>query len=175
MRLHITPKFNVREIISNTIEKDWINFQAGAFDMGKRLHSYMQSYINSHRKRRGGTGKLAKSINFEVQAGAGLGTIFWGIGKIDLLAPYYYVINYGKMITGGEFIPFKGKKVPGSFEGRRPMSGLKGGTEKFNIADGSGFAMTPKSAVRPMHYIEATKARLNANLKALLLRLKAGI
>ena len=97
-----------------------------------------------------------------------------GIGNINLLPAYYYVINYGKMITGQEFIPFRGKRIPGSFEGGRPMAGLRGGVEHFNIGDGSGFSMKPGRAVRPMHYIEATLARLNANLRALLLRLKAG-
>ena len=174
MQLRITPKFNVREIISTTIEKDWINFQAGAFNIGKKLHSYMQTYINSHRRRRGGSGKLSKSINFEVKAGAGLGSIFWGIGNVNLLLAHYYVINYGKMITGGEFIPNRGNFVPGSFEGSRPNSALRGGVERFNYKDGSGFGMKPGKAIRPMHYIEATKARLNANLRALLLKLKAG-
>ena len=64
MQMKITPRFDVKTTISETIEKDWINLQAGAFDMGKRLHAYMQSFINSHHKRRGGTGRLAKSINF---------------------------------------------------------------------------------------------------------------
>ena len=170
----ISPKFNVREIMSKTIERDWINFQSGAFDMGKRLHTYMQTYINSHRKRRGGTGNLSKSVNFETLAGAGMGSIFWGIGNINLLPAYYYVINYGKMITGEPFIPFRGQRVPGSFEGGRPKSGLRGGVERFNRGDGSGFSMKPGSVVRPMNYIQATRARLNANLNALLLRLKAG-
>ena len=78
------------------------------------------------------------------------------------------------MVSGEPFVPFRGRFVPGSFEGNRPSSALKGGVEKFNMGDGSGFGMRPKSAVRPIHFIEATKLRLNANLSALLARIRMG-
>jgi len=169
MRMSISPKFSVKEIVDSTIGKDWIKFQAGAFDMGKRLHAYMINFLNSHKHRRGGNGKLAKSINFEVKAGAGLGTIFWGLGNISSLPKYYYWANFGGQIPAG------GGFVPGSFEGSRPESGLRGGVEKFNYKDGSGFGMKPGTVARGIHYIEATRTRLNASLRALLLRLKSGV
>jgi len=170
--LKITPRFSAKEIISDTIEKDWFFFQAEAFALGSKMANYMSAYINNNRKRRGGTGRLAKAMKFQGFTGAGL--VSWGIGFIPSLPKYWYVINYGKMVSGEPFVPFRGGFVPGSFEGNKPDSALKGGVERFNIGDGSKFGMKPKSIVRPMNYIQATKARLNANLTALLARIRMG-
>jgi len=150
-------------------------FQNEAFLLGNQILAYMQSFINANRKRRGGTGNLAKSMKLETFAGAGTGMISWGIGKIsDLMisAPYYYVVNYGKMITGQPYVPFHGKTVPGSFEGNHPNS--TGGSEKFNIGDGSGIFMTPGKAIKPMGYIQATRHQLNVKLRILLKSLSRG-
>ena len=170
MRMIITPRFSAKEIVDECITKQWFEFQNSAFLLGQRTAIYMQNYINSKRKRRGGTGRLAKAMNFEGFTSAGL--VSWGIGRIASLPDYWYVINYGKMVTGGAFVPFKGKFIPGSFEGSQPNSALKGGVEKFNIGDGSNMGMRPKSVVRPMNYIQATRARLNANLTAILERIR---
>ena len=170
--LKITPRFSAREIIDETITKDWFIFQNSAYLLGQRMATYMQSYINRNRRRRGGTGKLAKSMKFQGFTAPGM--VSWGIGHMPSLPKYWYVVNYGKMVTGEAFIPFRGKFVPGSFEGNRPSSALKGGVEKFNRGDGSKFGMRPKSPIRPMNYISATKARLNANLNVLLARIRMG-
>jgi len=172
MRMTVVPKFSAKEIYDETIRKDWFIFQNSAYIMGQRLAVYMSNYINRKRRRRGGTGKLAKAMKFQGFTSTGL--VSWGIGFIPSLPKYWYVTNYGKMISGEPFVPFKGKFVPGSFEGNKPSSALKGGVEKFNIADGSGFGMYPKSIVRPMNYISATKVRLNANLNILLARIRMG-
>ena len=169
MAFKVTPRFSSKEIIID-LHKIWFEFQAGAMEIGKRTHTYMQNYINTHHKRRGGTGTLARSIDFFPMTAPGM--IGWGIGTIANLPPYWYVINYGRMVTGEKFIPARGGFVPGSFEGRRPEPALAGGVEKFNYKDGSNFGMTPKRAVRPMNYIQRTRARLNANLRALINRLK---
>ena len=166
----ITPRFSAKEIYDETIGRQWFEFQNQSFMLGQKMATYMSSYINSHRHRRGGTGRLAKSMKFEGFTSAGM--ISWGIGHIPDLPAYYYVINYGRMVTGEPFVPFKGNFVPGSFEGKRPSSALKGGVERFNIGDGSGIFMKPGSVVRPIHYIEATYARLNANLSALLAKIR---
>jgi len=169
MALKVTPKFSSKQI-ANDLRRIWFEFQLGAMETGKRAQAYMQNYINSHRKRRGGTGKLARSIDFVPMTGAGM--VGWGIGTIANLPPYWYVINYGRMITGEKFIPARGKFVPGSFEGRKPDPALAGGVEKFNYKDGTGFGMTPKRAVRPMNFIQSTRIRLNTNLRNLINRLK---
>lgn len=173
MSLKITPRFSSKQIIDETIRKDWFMFQFEAMNLGARTLNYMQNFILTHRKRRGGTGKLAKSIKLYNVSGTGF--VSWGIGLIPELEPYWYVINYGKMITGGDFIPGKGKAIPGSFEGSRAEAGLGGGVEKFNYNDGTGFGMIAKKPVRPMNFIQATRARLNANLRNLINRLKRGV
>jgi len=175
MRLVVTPKFSAMRIVDEVIRKQWFTFQAEAYELGLRAHAFIQNYINANHKRRGATGKLAKSITFDVSAGAGTGQIFWGIGLISELEPYWYVINYGKMITGEPFVPAKGAFIPGSFEGRRAHTALAGGVEKFNYRDGSNFGMTAKRPVRPMHYIEATRATINAELRLLIANLKRGM
>lgn len=171
-KVTVTPRFSARQIMDETIRKDWFLFQSEAFALGQRTQIYMQNYIKNNKKRRGGTGKLEKAIDLVALTGAGF--VSWGVGSIATLPPHWYVINYGKMITGGEFIPGGGKFVPGSFEGGRAEAGLAGGVEKFNYGDGSGFGMTPKKPVRPMNYISATISRLNANLRALLVRIRRG-
>ena len=170
--LRITPKFSAKEIYDSTIQKSWFIFQNEGYLLGNKMATYMQNYINRNRHRRGGTGRLANSIKFYEFTSAGL--ISWGIGFIPELPKYWYVVNYGRMATGELFIPFRGKFVPGSFEGSQPESALRGGVEKFNIGDGSNFGMYPKSPIRPINYIQATRARVDANLKALLMRLKVG-
>jgi len=170
--LKITPRFSAKEIYDETIGKDWFIFQNSAYILGQRMSIYMQNYINHNRHRRGGTGKLAKAMKFSGFTGAGL--VSWGIGFIPSLPAHWYVTNYGKRITGEPFVPFRGKFVPGSFEGSKPDSALKGGVERFNIGDGSGMGMSPKSAVRPINYIQSTQAHLNANLRTLLARIRMG-
>lgn len=170
MKMTITPRFDTQEIINTTIKKDWFEFQNEAFNLGEIIRNYMQAYINTHRHRRGGTGRLAKSITFKGLTGAGF--VSWGIGNISRLPAYWYVINYGKMVTGGEFIPARGKFVPGSFEGNRPISSLKGGVQRFNYKDGSGFGMKPGIPVRPINYIQATRAKLDIDMNILLAKFK---
>jgi len=177
MKVTITPKFSVKEIMDTTIRKDWFIFQSEAFDLGVRLTAYMQNYINSRRKRKGGSGNLAKTITFEPSPNT-TAQIGWGIGNIALLnakAKYWYVINYGKTVSGQPFVPGKGKFVPGSFEGSAPRSALRGGAQKFNYKDGSGMGMNPKSAVRPINYIQASRAKMNRNLLAIILKIKKGL
>ena len=176
-RVTITPKFNSKRIIDQVLRTRWFTFQARAFDLGKYLHAYIQNYINARRKRRGSTGNLANSIDFHVQAGAGMGRIFWGIGYIPSLqksAPYWYVVNYGKMVNNVPFVPNKGNFVPGSFEGTSPNPALQEGVQKFNFDDGTGYGMRPKNPIRPMNYISATKVIMNRQFRTLLLNLKKG-
>ena len=170
--LKITPRFSARQIIDETITKSWFEFQNEAYLLGNRMATYMQNYINSNRHRRGGTGNLAKAMQFQGFSGAGI--VSWGIGFIPSLPKYWYVINYGKMVSGEPFVPGRGRFMPGSFEGNKPDSALKDGVERFNYGDGSGFGMKAKSVVRPMNYIQSTQARLDANLTALLARIRMG-
>lgn len=177
MKMRITPKFNVREIIDTTIRKDWFLFQNQVHQTGIAITAYMQNYINSRRKRRGNSGNLASSITFEPFTSTPA-TIGWGIGNINILnqkAKYWYVVNYGKTVGGQPFIPAKGKFIPGSFEGNAPSSALKTGVQKFNYNDGSNMGMFAKTPIRPLNYIQATRARFNRDLVRLISRLKKGL
>lgn len=184
MRVKINPEFNVREIIDSTITKDWKKFQANAFEMGKKLRRYMQTYINTHRHRTGGTGNLAETINFDFKLT--LGSIFWGIGDVEELnkyASYWYVVNYGTYYGSNErFIPGKKKGgapkfVPGRFgagAGNPPNSAMKGkGTESFTYNPNGGSGMFP-GPIRPINYIQASQSKFKRNLTSLLNRLKRG-
>lgn len=175
LKMKITPKFNTKRFIDETIGKDWKRFSTEAKLLGVVLTSYMQSYINSNRKRRGGTGNLSNIIKFYSLNVPGM--VSWGIGSIAELnqsAKYWYVINYGKKISGEVFVPYNGKFVPGSFEGNRPNPAFAGeqGVMHFNKGDGSGFGMKAKSVIRNINYIEATRAKLMIDMNRLLARLK---
>lgn len=175
--MKITPKFDVRQIMADTIRKDWFNFQNLAFESGLSIAKYMQDYINSRHRRRGASGNLANAITFESLSTAPA-RIGWGVGNISVLnakAKYWYVVNYGKMVTGQAFIPGKGKFIPGSFEGDAPRSALKGGVQKFNYQDGSNMGMFPKNPIRPMNYIQASRRKFNKDLNLLLLQMRKGL
>ena len=173
-RISVSPPFRAREIHDEVIKRNWFGFQLGVFEIGKKAHSYMQNFITKSRKRKGGTGNLSDSITFEPTTGAGF--VFVGIGNINLLqskAPYWYVVNYGKKLSGEAFIPGGGKYRPYDFEGNPPDASLRGrGSEKVTgVKRITGDESVP-SIIRPMHYIQATEHRININLKNLLNRLK---
>ena len=131
----------------------------------------MRHYINSNRKRSGGTDNLANAIDLKVFSTTG--QISWGIGHIPTLqskAPYWYVIDKGKKITGGRFIPGGGKFVPGFFGGgNRPDSAKKGaGTEHFTYKRNT-FGIYP-GIIRPMNYISASEHMLKQHINAVLTR-----
>jgi len=175
LKMSITPKFNTKTIVSDTIGRTWFTFQNEAHLLGVALTAYMQSYINSNRRRRGGTGNLAKAIKFYPLNTVGV--VSWGIGSIAELnqqAKYWYVVNFGKKITGEDFVPYNGKFTPGSFEGSRPNHAFAGGrgVMHFNKGDHSGFGMKAKSVIRNINYIEATRAKLMIDMNRLLMRLK---
>ncbi len=139
----------------------------------------MRKIINTPTpKTRGATsGKLANAIkiwrdpNTEAQ-------IHWGIGDINKLqqqVPYWYVVNYGKTTRGQPYIPNFGNFVPGFFLGGdgRPIADLAGkGKERFGKLKYSGSGMFPKTAIRPINFIEKTRFKLNQEIQKLLNKLK---
>ena len=172
----ITPRFNTKEIHDKTIGRFWIDFQTQAWHMGEGLHRYMISYINSNCKRAGSTGQLEKAITHDTIHGAGI--IGFGIGNMDILnaqAKHWYVINFGKKITGEPFIPFNGKIRPIEFvDGPADPSKVGVGNSqaiKFRRIQDPSKEPRP-SIIRPMHYIEATQRLLLAHTKLLLARLR---
>ena len=169
----VTPRFNSKEIIRDTIEKDWKKFVKAMYKLGKRTKDYMKNYItiNVHRPS-GSTGNLAKSIN--LYRIATMDRLFIGVGSIAVLnkkAPYWYVVATGKKVGGAPFIPGGGKLVPGYFgDGDRPLSGK--GTQRFTYAPYQGKFMMKPGVIRPIRYIQATWARAEIELSTLLATFK---
>jgi len=173
----ITPNFNARNLWKETIRRDWFIFQSEIFNIGQSLTQYIQNFITTRKKRRGAKGNLEKNITFEPFISTPA-TVGWGIGNISLLnsnAKYWYVVNYGTTVGGQRYIPNHGNFVPGSFEGSKPDSALKGGVQKFNFRDGTGFGMYPKSPIRPLNYIQAGRRRANRHIIALIAKLRKGL
>lgn len=178
MKLKITPRFSTREIMDDTIRKHWTNFQYRAVIVGAKLTHYMRHYITSNRKRAGGTGNLARAIKFEKTIGAGV--FSWGIGNINLLnsqAKYWYVVNYGKKVSGELFVPGGRKYRPIGFTDGRADSSKRGqGTAKaisFKKIAGGGDPIP--SVIRPINYIQATRHQLNKEIRLLLAKLKTEV
>jgi hypothetical protein len=160
----------------------WAEFQSKIFQLGTRTHKYIISYIASHKKRGqaphlDGTLPLEKSITLDRFGGFGFGKIGFGIGNIEVLqkrSPHWYVINYGRMVTGQPFIPGRGASVPGYFQpSGRPDKSKSRGKEPF-IYDPNSFIMTPKRVIRSMNYIESTQWKMRSRLQGLLLSLRRG-
>lgn len=174
----ISPRFDVNEIVNESIKRNWFEFQEKALELGQDVEQYMQNYINAHRKRTGGTGNLAKLMKLEVLSTAPA-RIEWGIGDINVLnqqAPYWYVVNYGKTTSGQKYIPNYGNFVPGKYRGGdgRPDASQRGrGTEGFQYQRGA-WGMYPSSPIRPMHYISVASAHLKRKLRSILTSISRG-
>lgn len=175
----ITPRFNVHQWAVKKIDSNWIDFQDRAFRLGQRIHAYMIGYIISHKKRAqsphlDGTLPLETSIKLHIISTAPA-IISWGIGHIPSIqaqSPHWYVINYGKTVSGARFIPARGKGVPGYFQpSGAPSANKINGREPF-IYDPGTFMMYPKNPIRPMNYIESTQFRLENEFRVLLATLK---
>ena len=160
--VNITPKFDSKIIYHDWIEKDWFNFQNQLFEAGNTMLSYMQNFIASKTKGES-SGNLVRSIKFYGVAGAETGSVAWGIGLIpemDVLAPYWHIIDVGGSSFQGDyhFVPgeFSGGKftyIPGSTEGKMLPSGVKG-------------------VIKPMHYVDATRLQLDKEIQRIITSLK---
>jgi len=157
-----SPKFNVKEIVHQTIEKQWIEFQFRAFELGETMLSYMQTYIASQIKGDTSSGNLVRSIKLYNEAGAGEAKVAWGIGlmtEMNVLAPYWKLINYGGVTWKGDY-----HFVPGHFEGN-----------KFvyvpNSKDGEMLPSGVKTVIKGMNYIESTRMELDREINKILKQL----
>ena len=168
-RVTITPQIMALEVWNKGFGYKWGAWQLACYELGKQMRQYMVDYINKNRKRNPKTwGKsIIQSIQLETVATWG-GRVEWGIGNIGVLNannPYWYVLNYGKKVSGEEFIPGGGKTVGGHFEGSAPRAGGSG--QSFSPVGGP-YAMTPKNPITPIPYIAATAWRLNAEVKRII-------
>ena len=127
--------------------------------LGENATKFARTYINTHRKRKGGTGNLAKAIDMTVEKYAGVYLVgVMETKKLNRVAPYWYIINYGGYTPPTTYGYFTGGVM-------RPQSGVPR-TGHWNTGKnyyGKMFRMIPKKAIRPMYYIEATGRYINLN------------
>ena len=171
--MKITPVFNVQEVWNEGFGFAWFVFQDAAFEMGKRMHTYMVNYLSASKKRRSKVGSsLANNIKFHT-TGKTPGSISWGIGDISQLQktnPYWYVLNYGKKVSGEVFIPGGGQFRPVMYSDGRPLSTLAGHGTGAGTAIGRG---RPVSPIRPIPYIDITQWKLDRAVQKILAMLRA--
>jgi len=178
MKTGIYPKFRTEEIIEPSLlnSRKWFEFQARAFDLGKKTRRKMIEGIAKGYKRAGRTGRLASAIKFYPEKGvkATMGRIAWGVGKISVLntqAKYWYVVNFGRHYkTGQPYIPNYGRFVPGQFTDGAPKAG--GGNARFNYNSSSKSGIFPRKSIRPMNFIQTAQTYFNISLRQLLARIR---
>lgn len=172
----VTPKFSHTEIVHEVIERTWFRFQELVAELGEHILSYLQTYINAHSRRDGKTGNLANAMTLDTFVGPA--TVGWGIGKIADLngrVPYWRLINFGGLTWAAK----TGKGVPGFFgAGNAPDKSQRGsgvGTERFHYQTTeygeASYMMFPKTAIKPMNYVEATRMQLDRELQKILIYL----
>jgi hypothetical protein len=116
---------------------------------------YMQSYLMTHSKHP--TGRLMSNLDIKIiKTDKGFTFGIGNIKKLNKESPYWYVLNYGKTITGKKFIP---PAFVGSFEGDRPVAGKQG----QQYVDEGNYYIQPKTFT-PVNYIEATIAYIKNKL-----------
>lgn len=172
MQIVVTPQFNATTLYNETIGRDWTIFQFRANLIGNSVLVYMRNYIDSHRHRSPKRSGASLVHNIRIHHVDSPATVGWGIGDISYLQrhnPYWYVLNYGKTISGQRFIPGMGKMVPGSFDPTgAPKSQKRNFGEPFIYSRGGDYAMLPKQAIRPIPYIHAGNRRMRSEINKLL-------
>jgi hypothetical protein len=158
----VYPKFDANEIYRDVIFLDWFKFQNLVGELSGHTLNYLQTYINSH-SQKDHSGNLANSMQVEMVAGAGTGSVGWGIGKIsdlNIQAPYWRIINNGGSSFKGDY-----HFVPGFFNGNKfvynPM-----------MPEGKSLPSGVKGIIAPMNYIEATHFNLDREINIILKSLK---
>lgn len=164
--IKFTPQLDIHRWTRQRIEKDWFEIQEKVYELGSNLHSYMINYIKLHKHRFPSFGKLEKSITLDRFHTPG--SVGWGLGDISKLPEYWYVLNYGKKITGERFIPGGGKFRPVKFGSSKADPNLRGhGTQLATTVAPIGGGNIP-TFIRPINYIEATIHKVGAELRRII-------
>lgn len=163
-RITIKPLFNMATVKNDLKTKLDVEMRVGLSHIGQLGRDFMRDYIGTNKKRPGGAVANLESLidveEFAITGGFGI-----GIGAVELLnsgAPYWYVLNYGKMFTGGEFIPGRGKWVtPGVFAPGEPRPDAGSfGDGRWSPLVGGRYSFRAKRPIEPMNYIEITNRRI---------------
>ena len=163
-RLETVYEVAISKITDKTVE-NITNLAAKAVDA-------VRHYIETSKKREGGTGKLERAIDYEVEKTSN--GVVVGIGNIDKLnqeAPYWFVVNYGRRFdTGEEFIPHPNL---GFFEKEpyKPTAGTDETSMWIHTGRSKDFLLTPKKFT-PLHYIEYLQNFSIRGINEILTRIK---
>lgn len=153
-------KLNSHEWVRKKISEDWFELQEESYNLYNKTKDYMINYIFYHKKRSPSSNNLEQVIdkNSEFVGVAGTAQVSFGIGEINVLnneAKYWYVLNYGKTVSGERFLPGGGQYKPVRFGSSLPDKDLigpgKGNQTATKFTKGS-----VKSFISPINYIEAT-------------------
>lgn len=168
-RVTITPKLDVVQWSRKNLQRDWFEFQAKVYNLASITHNYIRNYISTHAKRKPITGNLVNAIDLKIFSGPA--SIGFGIGNMEILqskAPYWYVVNFGKKVTGEQFSPGGGQWRPVRFGNSPADPQLRGkGRQKATVFAPIGNGQIP-SFIRPMNYIQATVFQFNRALRAIM-------
>lgn len=141
--------------MSLKINETTVDIERAMLELGKQTVDKMREVISAGTVRRPASNTLSNAIQVHEDRKAGYAI---GIGKKDILPPYWYVLNFGVKFTGEEFIPGGGKTVRGDFGGSAPNSAYAGspGGAGVRMTHPGAFAVTATHAIQPMNYIEKT-------------------
>lgn len=161
-------KLNSHTWVRKKINQDWFGFQEKSYELFRNTKHYMIHYISSHKKRRPSSGKLEKVIQRSSYFKQGQAECSFGIGDIAELNskfPGWYVLNYGKKITGERFIPGGGQYRPVKFGSSNPDSKLGGTGKGTQKATGFMRSDKPVSFINPINYIDSSIHQFRSWLK----------
>ena len=162
------PYFNAMDVYNKGFGYKFLAAQTSFLELGHSMRQYMVDYINKNRIRHPKTWGTSITESLQLEVLRSFGGVEWGIGNMDVLnanSKYWYVLNYGKMTSGEEFIPGGGKTVGGHFEGSAPAAGAGG--QSFTPSKGPYYINATKP-ITPIPYIAATAWRLNAEVKRII-------
>jgi hypothetical protein len=167
IKAKIVDRTKVFDRLLKKLRKYPVFFEESLEELANKTTEVMRRNIKP--RRAGSKGNLAKHITAEVIINT-RNTISIGIGNIDKLsrvAPYWYVLSYGKTQSGKTFIPGGGEYRPVMFTNGGANAKFRGkGTGKAlaftNISQFGGIAPSP---IRPIPYIQNTLAWLQINYR----------
>ncbi len=137
------------------------NIERAMRELGNQTAEKMRDTISINTLRKPASSALSNAIQAHEETIGGNFTV--GVGKKDVLPPYWYVVNYGVKFTGEDFIPGGGKGVRGDFGGNAPDStyGGRAGGAGARMTYPGKFVVAAKNPIQPMNYIEKTSTWLN--------------
>jgi hypothetical protein len=161
----IISGINIADEVKTYILKNTVKAKKDAFIVGKKILTYLNTYINSHRKRpvTGGLfgSNLLRYINKtyeEFDLGNTWGVSMGDIPTLNQFARYWAAVNWGsghilyKKVPSGQFAPGEARPTPSAFRQGRWFP-ISGGGFQFGFET---YSFVAKKGIPAMNYIENT-------------------